>query len=98
MRKRRKRTALNYIIIIVLLGIIVNVSYSTYQEYKMIDVLTKEKEKLDEEFLKLQKENESLGVQIEKLDDPEYVASYARGTYMLSKEGEKIYYVPNIDK
>ena len=30
-----------------------------------------------------------------KLEDPEYVKSYARGTYMLSKEGEQIFYLPS---
>ena len=30
-----------------------------------------------------------------KLEDPEYVKSYARGEYMLSKEGEQIFYLPS---
>ena len=33
----------------------------------------------------------------EKLTDPDYVQSYARGTYMLSKDGEQIFYLPEKD-
>mgnify|MGYP003607384308 FL=1 len=40
----------------------------------------------------LQAENESLTVQRDKLLDTDYVISYARGVYMLSKDTEKVYY------
>ncbi|MBR0213930.1 MAG: septum formation initiator family protein, partial [Solobacterium sp.] len=29
-----------------------------------------------------------------KLEDPDYIQSYARGNYMLSKDGEQIFYLP----
>ena len=29
-----------------------------------------------------------------KLQDPEYVETYARGKYQLSKDGEQIFYLP----
>ena len=37
-------------------------------------------------------ENEKLTVQRDKLLDTDYVISYARGVYMLSKDTEKVYY------
>ena len=43
----------------------------------------------------IQAENEQLTSQQEKLQDPNYVQSYARGNYMLSKEGEQIFYLPS---
>ena len=43
----------------------------------------------------IQLENEQLTSQQEKLQDPNYVQSYARGNYMLSKEGEQIFYLPS---
>ena len=50
----------------------------------------KEKKKLDEEYaLKLEKE-ELLKSEIQKLQDEEYVARYAREKYLYSKEGEII--------
>lgn len=39
-------------------------------------------------------ENTYLTQQKEKLQDPDYVESYARGNYQLSKEGEQIFYLP----
>ena len=46
----------------------------------------------------LEQENTSLNEQKTKLLDPEYVKSYARANYMLTKEGEQIYYLPKDDE
>ncbi len=47
----------------------------------------------------VQDENTYLTQQKEKLQDPDYVESYARGNYQLSKDGEQIFYLPeNTDK
>ena len=43
----------------------------------------------------VQAEHEQLTSQQEKLQDPNYVQSYARGNYMLSKEGEQIFHLPS---
>ncbi len=40
----------------------------------------------------LTKENDTLTLQRDKLLDKDYVISYARGVYMLSKDTEKVYY------
>jgi cell division protein DivIC len=53
------------------------------------------KESLDEVNSKLSAlttENETLTLQRDKLLDTDYVISYARGIYMLSKDTEKVYY------
>ena len=42
----------------------------------------------------LEEQNALLADQKTKLEDPEYVKSYARATYMLTKDGEQIYYLP----
>ena len=42
-------------------------------------------------------ENEKLTSQKEKLQDPDYVESYARSNYNLSKQGEQIFYLPQDD-
>lgn len=39
----------------------------------------------------LEEENQSLQEQVSQLSDEDYIISYARGVYMLSKDGEKIY-------
>ena len=43
-------------------------------------------------------ENTYLTQQKEKLQDPDYVESYARGNYQLSKDGEQIFYLPEKNK
>jgi cell division protein FtsB len=53
------------------------------------------KKSLDEVNTKLSAlaaENETLTLQRDKLLDTDYVISYARGVYMLSKDTEKVYY------
>ncbi len=53
------------------------------------------KKSLDDVNSKLEaliSENEKLTIQRDKLLDTNYVISYARGIYMLSKDTEKVYY------
>lgn len=55
------------------------------------------KKQIADAQLKLQKvqdENTYLKSEREKLEDPDYVASYARGNYLLSKKDEQIFYLP----
>lgn|SRR5574344_259796 len=62
--------------------------------YKIITLTNEEKElstKLDD----LKTEREELLVEIEKLQDPDYLARYARETYYYTKDGE---YVIKVDE
>ncbi len=43
----------------------------------------------------LQAETEELENEKTKLNDPKYVTRYARGQYLLTKDGEKIFYLPS---
>ena len=52
--------------------------------------LTKEKEELETNYLELQEEADDLKIEITKLQDPEYLAKYARENYLYSKDGELI--------
>ncbi len=56
--------------------------------------LAEDQERLE----KVKEEKEYLITQKSKLEDPNYVQSYARGNYTMTKEGEKIYYLPPKDK
>ncbi len=53
---------------------------------------------VEAQLVLLEQENTSLNEQKTKLLDPEYVKSYARANYMLTKEGEQIYYLPKDDE
>lgn len=53
-----------------------------------------EKQKLEDEIIALKEKEEELKVDVERLEDPDYVARYAREKYMYSKEGEIILRLP----
>lgn len=46
------------------------------------------------ELQKVTDENTYLNSEKTKLQDPDYVENYARGKYMLSKDGEQIFHLP----
>lgn len=56
--------------------------------------LKNEESKLKAELVALQDEKANLKIEIEKLNDPEYVARYAKENYLYSSDGE---YVIKID-
>ena len=58
----------------------------------------KEKEKLEDQILALKQEEEELSVDVERLQDPEYVARYLREKYFYSKNGEYIIRIPEQSK
>lgn len=60
--------------------------------YNMVEYhnVIKEKEAKEEEYNKLQDESEYLKKEIIKLNDPDYLANFAREHYSYSKEGEII--------
>lgn len=58
-----------------------------YQKYK-------EKQELEQKLYSLKEEEDALKVDVERLQDPEYVARYAREKYYYSKDGEFILRIP----
>ena len=50
--------------------------------------------KLDKELISLKEKEEELKVDANKLQNPEYIARYAREKYLYSKEGEYILQIP----
>ena len=62
----------------------------------MIEI-NNEKHELQNKLVSLKDEEEVLNSDIKKLEDPEYVARYAREKYLYSKDGELIIRIPNDD-
>ena len=54
----------------------------------------KEKKQLDEELTLLKEKEEELKVDASKLQNPDYIARYAREKYLYSKDGEFILQIP----
>lgn len=53
-----------------------------------------EKQELEDKLVMLKKEEEKLNNDVEKMQDPEYVARYLREKYFYSKDGEYIIRIP----
>ena len=68
--------------------------YEMYEIHK----LKVEEYQLKEEYKQLKKEAKDLTIQIEELNNPEYLASYARENYLYSKDGEYIIKLNNKEK
>ena len=86
--KGAKRRLFLWFIIFVLL--ISYMSYNTFIYWKDILKNQKETKELEDKYDKLISEKEVLETDVLKLQDPEYVAKYAREKYLYSKDGELI--------
>lgn len=60
-----------------------------FEIYNIYD-LKHQKQELNTEYKKLKKEKEQLEIEIDLLNDKEYLAKYARENYSYSKDGEYI--------
>lgn len=78
-------------------SIIGSLSYSFFSNIKLIMDINDEKQLLSERIVELAEEEEVLNSDIKKLEDPDYVARYAREKYLYSKDGEIIIRLPDDD-
>lgn len=68
-----------------------------YHMYTIYD-LRKQKDELEEKYSKLQEEADDLQIEINKLNDPDYLARYAREKFSYSKDGEYIIKINETEK
>ncbi len=61
-----------------------------------VDIIDKynEKKELEKKLIELQEQEKALRLDADKLQDPDYVARYAREKYLYSKDGEFIIKIP----
>ena len=91
---KRRLTVLGPIFVVIIVYFIFSLLYNVYTIYK----LSVEKKELEASYLSLQEEAEQLKIDIEKLNDPSYLADYAREKYLYSKEGEYILKLDEMDE
>ena len=96
-KRKIKNPLVNYISIAVLIfsGILI---YNVGLEIANTIQLNKQLKIVEEQLEIIKNESEKLTSQKDKLGDENYVQNIARGKYMLSKEGEEIYYLPSDTK
>lgn len=96
-KKKKNKTAPKIIgiaFLVIALVIFINVG----KEVINMVTLQKQQEIVAEELKRLEEENASLMSTKEKLEDPNYVTTYARGEYMFSKGDEKLFRLPSSDE
>lgn len=72
-----------------ILGSISKVWINIYEKYK-------EKEALEKMLVLLQEDGVNLSIDVEKLQDPEYIARYLKEKYFYSSDGEYIIKLPQL--
>ena len=96
MVKRKKKKALKRLLVLLpcslTLLILLTVTVGKY----WVEIINKYQEniELNERLVALKEKEAELSVDVEKLQDPEYIARYAREKYLFSKEGEIIIRIP----
>lgn len=88
---KRRLTFFGTISLVAIIYFCFSLIYNIYNIY----TLSVEKKGLDLLYIELQEESESLKIDIEKLNDSNYLANYAREHYSYSKDGE---YILKIDE
>ena len=74
--------------------IIIAVTFSIGRYWVEIFEKYQEKQELEKELTALKEKEEELQVDAKKLQNPDYVARYAREKYLYSKDGEYILQIP----
>ncbi len=68
---------------------------NVFKQVRLLYTLKKQSELVESELTALEDENAALVSTKTKLEDPNYVTTYARGAYMFSKGDEKVFYLPS---
>ena len=95
--KKKTKTIVSKLISIALIVAAIAIFTSVLQNVIKMFSLQQQAKMVEAELEALRDENASLISTKEKLEDPDYVQTYARGEYMFSKGDEKVFYLPSED-
>jgi len=98
MAKKKRKSLLGKLLGVIALCISLYMLVTVGKNVLLNIELKKQKQAVEVELEALKEENESLNSTKTKLEDPEYIQTYARGELMLSKADEKVYYLPGKSK
>lgn len=90
-KKDKRRISFFCILLIILVAILIGIVFKDW-----LQIIDNKKQVLilQKRYSSLLSDENSLESEVNKLQDPEYVARYAREKYLLSKEGEIIIRIP----
>lgn len=89
MRTKKEKKRLFFISFIIV-GLVFLLGFSVYKDFIIISNNNKQTTKLTKEYENLLDEKKSLTSQVTKMQDPDYLARYAKEKYLYSKEDEVI--------
>ena len=97
--KKKKYYSSGKFLLIMLFFVLLSIylGYSLIASLEKINSINNEKKELEEKIVNLQEEEKKLESDIQKLEDPTYIARYAREKYLYSKDGELIIRLPDED-
>lgn len=99
MAKKKKKTSIGIkLLSIIFICAAIAVLSSVLKDIYNVFALQKQAAIVERQLQELKEENASLVSTKEKLEDPEYVQTYARGEYMFSRGDEKIFYLPSSEE
>ena len=90
MRRTRKEKKRLVFISVTIVALLISLFGSLYSDFMQIMINQKETTKLTMEYERLMDEQKSLSSEVTKMQDPNYVARYAKEKYLYSSEGELI--------
>ncbi len=83
----KRRFCFLFVVFVILVGFM---AYNSINYWKQIFANKKSAKELENRYQELISEKEKLESDVIKLQDPDYVAKYARERYLYSKDGELI--------
>lgn len=86
-KKEKKRI---FFISFIIVGLVFLLGFSVYKDFIIISNNKNQTTKLTKEYENLLDEKKSLTSQVTKMQDPDYLARYAKEKYLYSKEDEVI--------
>lgn len=94
-RKAKRRFT---ILTCLLIGVIIALGTGFFSNWATILENKRQVLKLEEEYEEMTDKQKSLEAEVVKLQDPDYVARYAREKYLYSKDGELIIRIPETEE
>ena len=94
-KRKNKKAKIRVILFLPICLILLGAIFVTIGSY-WVKIFEKYQEKniLEQEIVALKEKEEQLKVEVDRLEDPDYVARFAREKYMYSKDGEIILRLP----
>lgn len=96
-RKKKKKKLGPFVLSLFSLAVIVFTTYTIGKYWVDIYGKYQEKKILEKELTSLKEKEDELKADVEKLQDADYIARYAREKYYYSKDGEYILRIPTKD-